>query len=282
MLGPILCSRFYHRPVFLVGAGRSGTIALFRALGTHPEILSIPGGEIPILMSIGRAASPLDHGKQKEYFLEQTKIPKQYYYSQLKRLCFESSVGPYYGYRKLIKTMIKSPSKYLRKRYWCVKTFPGQEAAQGLLSLYPRARFVYLVRNGINVVHSRTKFQHFQDREFAEHCQTWSSAVTRFEYLLNFEAAVLVQHEELVEDPGRVIQKICTHLAVSSDDSPASYLKNTLVHSLSDEQTRESVDVKKIMDARSPVYEDWTKEQQNIFKDICGNAMEKLKYEIPF
>jgi len=88
--------------------------------------------------------------------------------------------------------------------------------------------------------------------------------------------------EELVEDPGHVTQKICTHLAVSSDDSPASYLKNTLVHSLSDEQTRESVDVKKIMDARSPVYEDWAKEQQNIFKDICGNAMEKLKYEIPF
>ena len=137
MLGPILCSRFYHRPVFLVGAGRSGTIALFRALGTHPEILSIPGGEIPILMSIGKAASPLDHGKQKEYFLEQTKIPKQYYYSQLKRLCFESSVGPYYSYRKLIKTMIKSPSKYLRKRYWCVKTSRTGGCSRAVESLPP-------------------------------------------------------------------------------------------------------------------------------------------------
>jgi hypothetical protein len=42
------------------------------------------------------------------------------------------------------------------------------------------------------------------------------------------------------------------------------------------------VDVKKIMDSRAPVYETWTKEQQNIFKDICGKTMEKLKYEIPF
>ena len=79
-----------------------------------------------------------------------------------------------------------------------------------------------------------------------------------------------------------VIQKISAHLAISSDYGPADYLKNTLVHSLSDEETRESVDVKKIMDSRAPVYETWTKEQQNIFKDICGNAMEKLKYEIPF
>jgi hypothetical protein len=282
MLGAMLCSRFFYRPVFLVGAGRSGTVALFRALGAHPQVLSIPGGEIPILMSIGRVAYLLEHGEQKEYFLEQTKVPKQYFYSKLKRICFESSTGPYYGYRTLIKSIMKSPSGYLGKRYWCVKTFPGQEAALGLLSLYPQAKFVYLVRSGINVVHSRTKFQHFRDREFAEHCQSWSSAAERFEYLQNFEAAVLVQQEELVDVPERVIQKICAHLAISSDDGPSSYLKNTLVHSLSDEETRESVDVKKIMDSRAPVYETWTKEQQNIFKDICGKTMEKLKYEIPF
>lgn len=282
MLGAILCSRFYHRPIFLVGAGRSGTVALFRALGTHPGILSIPGGEIPILMSIGRVAYLLDHGEQKEYFLEQTKVPKQYFYSKLKRICFESTIGPYYGYRKLIKAFIKNPLGYLKKRYWCVKTFPGQEAALGLLSLYPQAKFVYLVRNGINVVHSRTKFQHFRDREFAEHCQVWSSAVKRFDYLQNFESAVLVQQEDLVDVPEQVIQKICAHLAISSDDGPSNYLKNTLVHSLSEEETRESVDVKKIMGSRAPAYETWTKEQQKIFKDICGKTMEKLKYEIPF
>lgn len=282
MPGTILCSRFYHRPLFLVGAGRSGTVALLRALGTHPEILSIAGGEIPILMSIGRVAYLLEHGEQKEYFLEQTKVPQKYFYSKLRRLCFESSIGPHYGYRKLIKAILKNPTGYIRKRYWCVKTFPGEEAALGLLSLYPLARFVYLVRNGINVVHSRTKFQHFRDREFAEHCRSWSAAVNRFEYLQDFGAALLVQQEELVDVPGRTTQKICTHLSVSVDDRPVDYLKNTLVHSLSDEETHESVDVKKILNSRAPVYETWTEDQQKIFKDICGNTMEKLKYELPF
>ena len=282
MLGAILSSKYFQRPVFLVGAGRSGTVALFRALGNHPEVLSIPGGEIPILMSIGRVAYLLEHGEEKEYFLEQTKVPKQYFYSKLKRLCFESSVGPYYGYRKLLKALIKNPAGYMKKKYWCVKTFPGEEAALGLLSLYPQAKFIYLVRNGINVVHSRTKFGHFRDREFAEHCQVWTSAVERFEYLQHLESAEVVQQEELVDAPERIIQKICVHLSIPPDDGPANFLKNTLVHSLSDEETRESVDVKKIMSSRTPVYETWTKEQQNIFKDICGSTMEKLKYEIPF
>ena len=182
-------------------------------------------------MSIGRVAYLLEHGEEKDYFLEQTKVPKQYFYAKLKQLCFESSTGPYYGYRKLIKEFIKNPSGYLKKSYWCVKTFPGEEAAQGLLSLYPQARFVYLVRNGINVVHSRTKFQHFRDREFAEHCRVWSLAAKRFEYLQNFEAAVLVQQEELVDAPELVIQKICDHLSISQNDGPANFLKNTLVHS---------------------------------------------------
>jgi len=282
MLGTILCSKFYNRPVFLVGAGRSGTVALFRALGVHPEVLSIPGGEIPILMSIGRVAYLLEHDEEKEYFLEQTKVPKQYFYSKLKQLCFESSTGPYYGYRKLTKEFIKNPSRYFKKSYWCVKTFPGEEAAKGLLSLYPQAKFVYLVRNGINVIHSRTKFQHFRGREFAEHCRSWTAAAERFAYLQNFEAAILVQQEELVDAPELVIRRICVHLSISLDDGPVNFLKNTLVHSLSDEETRESVNVKRIMDSRTPVYEAWTKDQQKIFKDICSETMEKLKYEIPF
>lgn len=40
--------RYYHRPVFVIGTGRSGTTVLLEALGAHPNLLAA-WGEAPLI-----------------------------------------------------------------------------------------------------------------------------------------------------------------------------------------------------------------------------------------
>ncbi len=282
LLARTLARRFYHRPVFLVGAGRSGTIALFRALGTHPEILFIPGGEIPFVTTIGSAVLPFEIGEKKDYYLEQTKVPKDYLYSQLRRLCFESATGPHYGLKVLLKDLLRSRIQFTKARYWCVKTFPGNKVFEGLLHLYPEAKFIYIVRNGLDVVRSRTKFSAFRDEDFAEHCGVWANAAERFSYLQSNSNAVMVRQEALISQPEVVFEKIYDLLGITHDEKPIEYIRTTLVHSLADDETHDNVDVRTHLENRKPAYEEWSPEQRQTFKTICGAAMHKLEYEIPF
>jgi len=51
------------------------------------------------------------------------------------------------------------------------------------------------------VVYSRTKYPDFKDLEFSEHCHHWANSIHRFAYLSHIPEAIMVRHEELVEDP---------------------------------------------------------------------------------
>jgi hypothetical protein len=42
------------------------------------------------------------------------------------------------------------------------------------------------------------------------------------------------------------------------------------------------VDVSKVLAERRPPYETWSDEQKRTFKEICGDGMRELGYEIPF
>jgi hypothetical protein len=170
----------------------------------------------------------------------------------------------------------------LRKHYWCTKTFPGKNTAQGLKRLYPEARFIWILRNGVNVVHSRCLFPAFRDLPFEEHCQHWADSILRFSYLLEFPNTVVVHQEELVDDPDEVFRDIFERLRINYDSKPTEYALTHHVHPLGDKSTTKGVDIKKTLSERPPAYHDWTEEQKKIFKDICGNAMQLAGYEIEF
>lgn len=178
VVGRALGAHFYGRPVFLVGAGRSGTIVLYKALGTHPQIFTMPS-EDPLITSFASIVSLFEAGPEKEYYRESVKLPKDHLYRQLRRLCFESAAGPHYGFKTLVKFVLRNRWALYRKRFWCVKTFPLEDHSRSLLKLYPDARFVYLVRNGLDVVRSRTRFPAFREQEFSQHCEVWANAAPK-------------------------------------------------------------------------------------------------------
>lgn len=282
-LGRFSSARFINSPIFIVGGSRSGTIVLLKAMGRHCEILSSPS-EDPFITDVGRMVHSLGLGSEveRQYYLDTLRISHDYIYGVLRRLALESALGPHYGLKQLIKLALSKKASLLGKRYWCTKTFPGKNTAQGLKMLYPDAKFIWILRSGVNVVHSRQRFPAFRELPFEEHCLHWANSIARFKYLLEFPDTVVVRQEELVDDPDKVFRQIFKSFHIDYDSLPTEYALTHHVHPLADESTTKGVDIKKILSERPPAHLEWTQEQKDMFKSICGEAMEIAGYKVEF
>ena len=282
MLAKLLTRRLFHNPIFVVGDGRSGTSVLLQALGKHPLILSMPG-EAPLLTSIGGIVHLFEFGDKtkKDYRLHALQCSKGYLYDHLRRLCFEICAGKEYGLKRLMKRFIRNPISFSKICCWANKTFPSEDVANALLRLYPSGKFIYIVRNGIDVVHSKTRFHSFRDIEFRQHCQSWKTQIEKYRYMKNIKSAIQVRHEKMVICPDEVFREIFSFLGIAYRDDPAEFVKTTIVHPL-DEATQPGVNVKELFANRCSPYENWSGEQRDLFNSICGESMREMGYELPF
>lgn len=282
MLAKLLTRRLFHNPIFVVGEGRSGTSVLLQALGKHPLILSVQG-EAPLITSIGSIVHLFEFSDKvkKDYHLRALQCSKGYLYDHLRRLCFEICAGKEYGLKRVMKRFLYNPISFFKICYWANKTFPSEDVANALLRLYPTGKFIYIVRNGIEVVHSKTRFHSFRDIEFRQHCQSWKNHIEKYRYMKGIKSAIQVRHEEMVKNPDEVFRKIFAFLGIAYRNNPAEFVKTTIVHPL-DEATHLGINVQELFAKRRPPYENWSSEQRDLFNSICGESMREVGYELPF
>ena len=283
VVGRLLSSRFAAHPLFLVGGSRSGTIVLLKAIGQHPLILSSPS-ENPFVMDVARLAHELATADERDafYYERSLRLSREQIFDHLRRMIFETSFGPDLGARHLATQLVKERVNVLGKRYWCTKTFPSETIAHGIQALYPKTHFVWILRNGIDVVHSRTKFPEFKDLPFVEHCEHWRASIRRFAYLRHSPAATVVHQEELTDDPHAVFRKIFAGIGVPYHPAPADFALTTHVHPLADLGTTKGVKVKEVLAQRRPAYESWSEADRRTFKEICGESMALAGYAMPY
>lgn len=275
--GRALTASFRAAPVFVVGLGRSGTTVVKDALGSHSQIIAADG-ESPTIATFGAAARQLSENDYRERTL---RTSVEYAQERLRRMCFESAMGHYSGARRLAREIVRARKNPVGLRRWCAKTFPTAAEADGLAMLYPHARFVYVFRNGTEVVHSRSRYEPMRELGFEHHCREWADAVGRYAYLLGFDRAKAVRHETLVYEPDAVFDTLCAFLGIAHERGPSTYASTTLVHP-GDQATQQDFAVAQWFDDRPPAHATWTHEEREIFKALCGDAMDDLGYEIPF
>jgi hypothetical protein len=280
VIGGLVTRGFIDSPVFVVGANRSGTSVLLRALGAHPDILGSIG-EAPLMVNVAAIADLVEFSEFRDYYAENMRLPKDYLYSHLRRLCFEYAIGRDFGWDRIAPSLKHLDRSILQKRYWCAKIFPVKEESRGLRQLFQGARFVYIVRNGIEVVHSRTKFPGFRDLDFETQCREWVSQTRAFDHLTTAEDVIQIRHENLVADAEDLLQKVFSFLGLEQDSAPVNLVRSTLVIPL-DQPDSAGVDAKQVLRARRPPHETWTPEQRATFKAIAGEAMTCAGYKMPF
>ena len=271
---------FLDCPVFLVSCGRSGSTALSRGLGAHPQVLM--GDEAPLLHKFGEIGAVYVNARHPEYLRRKVAVPEDRMRRELRRVAHTSVLGPGLGFSYHPRALTQPHSVLARRRprRWGAKVFPTESAAEGLLWLFPKASFVYLFRNGTEVVASMAKFGAFTELSFEGRCRHWSDRVHRYQYLQSCDRAVVVRFEDFVADGSATFERLVASLGLDADPAPAEFTSTTLVHP--GDQPTARVDARSALERRRPSYEDWTVEERRIFVDICGEAMATLGYEIPF
>lgn len=276
LFGKLLSKNCLDNPVFIVGCGRSGTSVLLQAIGKHPHVISFPG-EAPFLSYIGGNAN-LFHAEKSKFFCATLKINLTDFHEALAKLGYETTGGANYALKQIIKSMWQEKNIAI-KTHWSAKTFPPDEAASGLIKVYPNAKFIYIVRNGIDVVHSMTKFHGFKDNEFEAHCHTWNNSVIKYRYLTHHETALFVKHEDLISNPETFFNEIFSFIGLNFAPRCINFVKNTIVHPL-DQPTQVQAEASQLFKHRANPFTNWKTNQREIFMSICSESMQELGYAI--
>lgn len=279
-LGESITRKIYFNPIFIIGQGRSGTTALLESLFQHPNILGKPI-ESPLIHRIGHLVFDFEYHERKEYYKTSLQMPLNTLYMRLRNLCFESVFGKNYGLKFIASCIKHNGFEFFNKRHWIAKAFPDFDDYRGLSMLYPNAKFIYISRVGYDQIFSSIKFPKHSGKSFIFYCQSWRNFVEKYAYALNCKNTMHIKYEDFKENPSETFQAIYKFLGVDFSAKPIEYQNKNLIHSL-DVSTVNNTDVKKILSEREPAYKKWNEEEKEIFKKICGEAMQKLSYKIPF
>jgi hypothetical protein len=275
-------SVFFNQPIFVVSCGRSGSTALCKGLEKHPRIL-MAEPEGPLFENIGEMLFEYSNGAISEYYKLSTKLNEEEFRNKIKDLCYQSAFGTDFGLLYNFSNISKKNS-ILRNaknlKYWGVKAFPTESSAVGLQWLYPSAKFIYLHRNGLEVVYSMSKFGSFANLTFQDRCKFWSDRVFQYEYLRHNHNSVTIRFDDFLNDPSVEYNKIFEYLSLEPSAGPNDFVTSNFIHPLN--MPTQKIKAKEELVKRKSGYLDWSNEEKDIFINVCSKAMKMLNYEIPF
>jgi hypothetical protein len=200
-------------PFFIVGNDRSGTTMLRLILDRGPDV-AIP----PESMFLTDFASAFDQGVPGAAFMEQVWNHPKVRLWQLPGAPppVPPGLGAQDAYRFIAEAPFKSYAARHGKARWGDKTPHYVHHVDHLLRVWPRARFVVLVRDGRDVALSLRRMPFGPNNAWAA-AQWWARGIRAGERAqLEHPGAVLtVRYEDLAGDPEREVPRICEFLALS-------------------------------------------------------------------
>lgn len=210
-------------PIFVVGSPRSGTSIFAWCLGQHPNIVNLPetnwlarlGEHVEDLYRLGTINGKYSH-------LSAIEMPKNAFYAQfgegIDRLIQVTNCD-------LVGDVTPSAKSEFRRRRsaddpkvrWIDATPQNSESIYPLSQLFPRARFIHLLRNPHEVARSLRKMSRTGGRNYSmrEAYATWlrfTRAARRAEEAFGRERIIRVHYEDLVSDPDRIFQFVLAFL----------------------------------------------------------------------
>lgn len=248
-------------PVFVVGCVRSGTSAVARALREGAEISGFREGNVLSMMQrmLREVARQYEH--LPEDILERK---KSLMLANCEREALETHVVNWFAalYAKQLGTgrwYDKSPESY--------PGAPMVRACPVVVRLFPRARFIFCIRRGIEQVMSCLR--KFPSTNFKAWCRVWRDAAYAWHEVKEQlgDRAIAIEQHELALRPDLVSERIQELLGLSAAHGQAmeSVLRGARV-----EQTQFAQDSRFIGLDETP----WSAEERRIFSEICGPAME--------
>jgi hypothetical protein len=208
-------------PLFIVGNDRSGTTMLRLILDRGPDVAIPP--ESMFLTDFAdafKAGEPRDPDAAARFVHEVWNHPKV----RLWELPGEPpavppGLAPADAYRFAVEAPFKAYAAKHAKPRWGDKTPHYVNHVDHLLELWPRARFVVLVRDGRDVAISLRKMPFGPNNAWAA-APWWARGIRAGEEAQRAhpDAVLTVRYEDLARDPRAVVPRICEFLGLDYSD----------------------------------------------------------------
>lgn len=216
-----------HR-LFIVGSPRSGTTLLQSMLASHAQITSFPESHFfkylvfnqrrwsLTLGSLG-FAPPGANRRFREFLREMNQEQMQ------------NALPPFTvfskQYAQAFVEILDTLTEQQGKSIWLEKT-PGHLYCIDCIERWvPGAKFIHILRNGIDVVASQYEVTHkypeiWGGKRDVDQCiQRWIKDVKISQSYLNRPNNILVRYERLLKEPELVLKKLCQFIGVSFNES---------------------------------------------------------------
>lgn len=266
------------RPAYLfqIGVGRSGTTVLRKSIGLHPRIY-YTGTENRIVTDFLRVAhETLTEPDRSRNLL----VSKEQFDRILERALNE---------------MLWQDSERIARSIRSASFAMPPELPPYLLQVFPNARILHLVRNGIQVIASRQLHHGFSHLSFQEQCERWARTYELAQWgQTQGNAYHQFRYEWFQEDTRLAAELDCVFdwLEIPRDDAPFENIVSQRYHptqhpdevnppdiyaAQQSEQVREQAD-----HIRGQRWQFWTEEQRAMFETICAQGMRGFGYPIPW
>lgn len=256
--------------LFLCAVGRSGTTILRTSLGLHPDIYynNRENNVVQDLISVAQLNCTSD---SRRFAM----VVTQPEYDVVFRTAISDLIWPDHELRQRTTRM--------------AAINPNGDQLDYLRQVFPAAKILCLVRNGIEVISSRMRYPSFAKADFATHCEVWNRSQSVFEWgQANADAFQLIRHDwfydpQLLSDS---LNKLFDGLGISASELPATNILDRLQHPTDSQQVdfgaMTAQEKSAYFQSKSDRWKDWTDEQRDTFKTKCGTFMQQLGYVIPW
>jgi hypothetical protein len=247
-------------PVFVIGAARSGTSALFAALIETTRYRGFVEGHV--LDVAARMIADLNaHLAEKRQALPASDMAA-YHLGQNADALLRA------GMRELLRCAAAGYST----PFWVDKT-PSREMTQSvpmLAETWPNARFIFMKRRALENVMSRRR--KFPDHPFVVFCRDWAEIMSEWRSVRTSipERFIELEQRTLLGDPAGVAARVGGFLALDGAEIAAL---TTRLGSLRTEVTDPSA--RTITDISNT---GWSEEMVEIFRAVCGAEMAAYGY----
>jgi hypothetical protein len=277
-------------PVFIVGAGRSGTTPLQLALNMHPSLGVY--GETQAFLSHRRFGMPSDPSELQRlvkhwHAIVAEQTPHKTLLNEADLLACLSRTR---SYAEVMHTILSAIAAREGKGRWGEKTPSHIFRLAEIRACFPRARVIHMIRDPRGVACST--IQAFTDGRITDWrlyvvAQYWRRAYRV--HLKEVQAAdtgyMLVRHEELVTSPEQTLREVCKFVGgvyyapemLNFHQTAAQYLRKKPDGSLPDRHIR----TQKPLDAgRAKAWKSMlSAEQVSLIEAVVGEEMRSLGYE---
>jgi Sulfotransferase family len=252
--------------LLVTGQGRSGTTALTRAIAAHSQVCSnrVESNVMKDILLAGHASSTVE-SRVRQMVLDRESHDREFR-RMLVRLLFPERLWTGHDKPKRLSTF----------------SAMSPDAADFAVAALPGIHFANIVRNGIEVVASRMVHRVMGSQPFEAHCEAWAAAVEMARWGESRSAFSLIRHENLVQESTcrGAISGLLTRAELSDDPAVADFLlsekRNQTRWADEDEASAAS------LQQRVERWRLWSDRQRELFREICGAAMNYFGYVIPW